>query len=313
MEFSHVTVLLKETVDSLNISSKPNGIYVDGTLGGGGHSEYLLTQLGDEGRLIGIDQDMDAHKAAGERLARFGKKFIPVHSNFVEIKKVVADLELSGIDGMIMDLGVSSYQLDEADRGFSYMNDGALDMRMNRNAAITAWHVVNEYTEKAIYELIRDYGEEKWASRIAKFIVEARRNGEIKTTFELVDIIKAAIPAKARQDGPHPAKRTFQAIRIEVNNELGIIDQVIRDGLSVINPGGRMAIITFHSLEDRIVKQTYKDLATSCKCPPELPICQCGGKALAKVITRKPILPSDGEIEENPRSRSAKLRVIEKL
>lgn len=311
MEFSHVTVLLKETVDSLNL--KPNGIYVDGTLGGGGHSEYLLSQLGDGGKLIGIDQDLDAHKAAGERLARFGDKFVPVHSNFVSIKKVVEDLGLSGIDGMIMDLGVSSYQLDEADRGFSYMNDGALDMRMNRNAEVTAWHVINEYSEKSIYELIRDYGEEKWASRIAKFIVEARRNGEIKTTFELVDIIKAAIPAKARQDGPHPAKRTFQAIRIEVNNELGIISEVIKDGLSVMNPGGRMSIITFHSLEDRIVKQTYKELATGCKCPPEFPMCQCGEKPIAKVITRKPILPSDGEVEENPRSRSAKLRVIEKL
>lgn len=311
MEFSHVTVLLKETVDSLNL--KPNGIYVDGTLGGGGHSEYLLSKLGDGGKLIGIDQDLDAHKAAGERLARFGDKFVPVHNNFVNIKQVVEELGLPGIDGMIMDLGVSSYQLDEAERGFSYMNDGALDMRMNRNSEITAWHVVNEYSEKAIYELIRDYGEEKWASRIAKFIAEARRNGEIKTTFELVDIIKAAIPAKARQDGPHPAKRTFQAIRIEVNNELGIIEQVIRDGLSVMNKGGRMSIITFHSLEDRIVKQTYKDLGTGCKCPPEMPICQCGGKAAAKVITRKPILPSDEEIEANPRSRSAKLRVIEKV
>lgn len=311
MDFSHVTVLLKETVDNLNL--KPNGIYVDGTLGGGGHSEYLLSLLGDEGKLIGIDQDLDAHKAAGERLARFGDKFVPVHNNFVEIKKVVKDLGLKGIDGMIMDLGVSSYQLDEADRGFSYMNDGALDMRMDRSSKVTAWQIVNEYTEKSIYELIRDYGEEKWASRIAKFIVEARRENEIKTTFELVDIIKAAIPAKARQDGPHPAKRTFQAIRIEVNNELGIIEKVIRDGLSVLNPGGRMGIITFHSLEDRIVKQTFKDLATACKCPPQFPICVCGGKSQVKLITRKPILPSAAEIEENPRSRSAKLRVIEKI
>ena len=311
MEFSHVTVLLKETVDSLNL--KPNGIYVEGTLGGGGHSEYLLSKLGDKGKLIGIDQDQDAHKAAGERLAQFGNKFVPVHSNFVAIKQVVEDLKLSGIDGMLMDLGVSSYQLDEAERGFSYMNDGALDMRMNRNSEITAWHIINEYSEKSIYELIRDYGEEKWASRIAKFIVEARRNGEIKSTFELVDIIKAAIPARARQDGPHPAKRTFQAIRIEVNNELGIIEQAIRDGMSVMNPGGRMAIITFHSLEDRIVKQTFKDLSIGCKCPPEFPVCQCGGKPVGKIITRKPILPSDEEVEENPRSRSAKLRVIEKI
>lgn len=311
MEFSHVTVLLKETVEGLNL--KPNGIYVDGTLGGGGHSEYLLSLLGPEGTLIGVDQDQDAHRAAGERLARFGEQFVPVHSNFVNIKQVVKDLKLKGIDGMIMDLGVSSYQLDEADRGFSYMNDGALDMRMNRSDETTAWHIINEYSEKAIYEMIRDYGEEKWASRIAKFIVEARRNGEIKTTFELVDIIKAAIPAKARQDGPHPAKRTFQAIRIEVNNELGIISKAIKDGVSVMNPGGRMGIITFHSLEDRIVKQTFKELATGCKCPPEFPMCQCGETPIVKLITRKPILPSEGEIEENPRSRSAKLRIIEKI
>lgn len=311
MEFSHATVLLSETVDCLNI--KPNGIYVDGTLGGGGHSELILTKLGEAGRLIGVDQDLDAHAAAGERLKAFGEKFVPVHSNFVNISQIVKDLNLSGIDGMIMDLGVSSYQLDEADRGFSYMNDGALDMRMNRDAKTSAWHIVNEYSEKELYEIIRDYGEEKWASRIAKFIVQARTNGEIKTTFELVEIIKAAIPAKARQDGPHPAKRTFQAIRIEVNNELGIIETAIKDGVAALNKGGRMGIITFHSLEDRIVKQTFKALSTGCTCPPEFPICQCGGKAIVKLITRKPILPSDEEIEVNPRSRSAKLRVIQKL
>lgn len=306
-----MTVLLSETVDCLNI--KPNGIYVDGTLGGGGHSELILTKLGEAGRLIGVDQDLDAHAAAGERLKAFGEKFVPVHSNFVNISQIVKDLNLSGIDGMIMDLGVSSYQLDEADRGFSYMNDGALDMRMNRDAKTSAWHIVNEYSEKELYEIIRDYGEEKWASRIAKFIVQARTNGEIKTTFELVEIIKAAIPAKARQDGPHPAKRTFQAIRIEVNNELGIIETAIKDGVAALNKGGRMGIITFHSLEDRIVKQTFKALSTGCTCPPEFPICQCGGKAIVKLITRKPILPSDEEIEVNPRSRSAKLRVIQKL
>lgn len=311
MEFSHVTVLLSETVDCLNI--KPNGIYVDGTLGGGGHSELILTRLGEAGRLIGVDQDLDAHAAAGERLKGFGEKFVPVHSNFVNITEIVKDLQLSGIDGMIMDLGVSSYQLDEADRGFSYMNDGALDMRMDRDTKTSAWHIVNEYSEKELYEIIRDYGEEKWASRIAKFIVQARGNGEIKTTFELVDIIKAAIPAKARQDGPHPAKRTFQAIRIEVNNELGIIEKAIKDGVAALNKGGRMGIITFHSLEDRIVKQTFKALSTGCTCPPEFPMCQCGGKAVVKLITRKPILPSDEEIEVNPRSRSAKLRVIQKL
>ncbi len=311
MEFSHVTVLLNETVDGLKI--KPSGIYVDGTMGGGGHSELILSKLGESGRLIGVDQDLDAHRAAGERLKHFGEKFVPVHNNFVQIKEIVEKLELVGIDGMIMDLGVSSYQLDEADRGFSYMNDGALDMRMNREAQTSAWHIVNEYSEKDLYEMIRDYGEEKWASRIAKFIVEARNQGEIKTTYELVDIIKAAIPAKARQDGPHPAKRTFQAIRIEVNNELGIIKKAIEDGVSVMNKGGRMGIITFHSLEDRIVKQTYKELATGCICPPEFPVCRCGNKAKVKLITKKPILPSEGEIEANPRSRSAKLRIIEKI
>lgn len=311
MEFSHVTVLLNETVDGLKI--KPNGIYVDGTMGGGGHSELILSKLGESGRLIGVDQDLDAHRAAGERLKDFGEKFVPVHKNFVQIKEIAQELNLEGIDGMIMDLGVSSYQLDEADRGFSYMNDGALDMRMNREAKITAWHVVNEYSEKELYEMVRDYGEEKWASRIAKFIVEARNQNEIKTTYELVDIIKAAIPAKARQDGPHPAKRTFQAIRIEVNNELGIIKTAIEDGVSVMNKGGRMGIITFHSLEDRIVKQTFKELATGCICPPEFPVCRCGNKAKVKLITKKPILPSEGEIEANPRSRSAKLRIIEKI
>lgn len=311
MEFSHVTVLLKETIDTLKI--KPDGIYVDGTLGGGGHSEYILSHLSEQGRLIGIDQDTDALTAAKERLAAYGDRFIPYHSNFVQVDQVIKQLHIKGIDGMIMDLGVSSYQLDEADRGFSYMNDGLLDMRMNRSNPLSAHSIVNNYSEKELYELIRDYGEEKWASRIAKFIMEARRNGEIETTYQLVDIIKAAIPAKARQDGPHPAKRTFQAIRIEVNNELGIIGEAIRNGLSVMNKKGRMGIITFHSLEDRIVKQTFKELSTGCKCPPEFPVCQCNEKAVVKLVTRKPILPSPEEVEENPRSRSAKLRVIEKV
>lgn len=310
MDFKHVTVLLNETVDGLNV--KPDGIYVDGTLGGGGHSEFLLSKL-TTGKLIGIDQDTDALKAAGERLSKYKDNLILVHSNFSNIKQVLEELEIDGIDGMMMDLGVSSYQLDEADRGFSYMNDGELDMRMDRTSDFSAYNIVNEYSENELHRIIKEYGEDNWAKRIAKFIVEARKEGPIETTYQLVDIIKGAIPAKARQDGPHPAKRTFQAIRIEVNNELGIIDQTIRDISSVLNPGGRISIITFHSLEDRLVKNTYKDLSIGCKCPKELPVCICNNKPTLKVITRKPIEPSAEEVEENPRSRSAKLRVAEKL
>lgn len=310
MEFKHVSVLLNECIEGLNI--KENGIYVDGTLGGGGHSLEILKNLSSEGLLIGIDQDTDALKAAGIRLQDFNNvKY--VHSNFYNIDKVLSDLEIEKIDGMLMDLGVSSYQLDTGDRGFSYMQDAELDMRMNRENDLSAYEVVNDYSEEEIYRIIRDYGEEKFAKRIARFIVERREEEPIKTTLELVEIIKAAIPAKARREGPHPAKRTFQAIRIEVNSELSILNKAIEDGVNRLNKGGRMAIITFHSLEDRIVKLKFKELATSCTCPREFPICVCGGVAKVKVISRKAIEPSEEEVLENPRSRSAKLRVIEKL
>lgn len=310
MDFKHVSVLLNECIEGLNI--KGNGIYADGTLGGGGHSSEILKKLSREGTLIGIDQDKDALKAAGNRLQDFENvKF--VHSNFYNIDSILDDLNIEGIDGMLMDLGVSSYQLDEGDRGFSYMQDAPLDMRMNRENQLSAYEVVNEYGEEELYRIIRDYGEEKFAKRIAKFIVEKREINPVKTTLELVEIIKAAIPAKARREGPHPAKRTFQAIRIEVNSELSILNKAIEDGVNRLNKGGRMAIITFHSLEDRIVKVKFKELATSCTCPREFPICICGGSAKVKIISRKAIEPSREEIEENPRSRSAKLRIIEKI
>ena len=289
MEFKHISVLLNECIEGLNI--KENGIYVDGTLGGGGHSLEILKKLSKEGTLIGIDQDKDALKAASERLQNFENvKF--VHSNFYNIDSILNSLDIEKIDGMLMDLGVSSYQLDEGDRGFSYMQEAPLDMRMNRENSLSAYEVVNEYEETEIYRIIRDYGEEKFAKRIARFIVENRQNKPIETTVELVEIIKAAIPAKARREGPHPAKRTFQAIRIEVNSELSILNKAIEDGVNRLNKGGRMAIITFHSLEDRIVKLKFKELATSCTCPKDFPICVCGGVAKVKLISRKAIDPS---------------------
>lgn len=309
MEFSHVSILLKECMDGLDI--KPDGIYVDGTLGGGGHT-FKLIQFLNGGKVIGIDQDQDALEAATKRLAIFGDKFIPVHSNFSNIIEVLKELNIKKIDGFLLDLGVSSYQLDEAERGFSYMNDGQLDMRMNQEDEFSAYDVVNTYSEDELTRIIREYGEENWANRIAKFIVEARSEKPLETTYELVDVIKNAIPASARKDGPHPAKRTFQAIRIEVNNELKIIEKTIEDAVSVMNKGGRVAIITFHSLEDRIVKNTFKRLAQGCICPPEFPVCICNNKPKVKIISRKPILPSDREITENPRARSAKLRIAEK-
>ncbi len=309
MSFNHVSVLLHESIEGLNI--KPDGVYVDGTLGGGGHSFHILQRL-TSGKLIGIDQDQDALQAATKRLGIYGEKFIPVHSNYSELLQVLDSLGIEKIDGLILDLGVSSYQLDEAERGFSYMNDAPLDMRMNRENDFSAYDVVNTYSERVLTQVIREYGEENWAARIAKFICETREEKPVETTYELVDIIKRAIPAKARRDGPHPAKRTFQAIRIEVNNELKIIDKVIEDAISVMNKGGRVAIITFHSLEDRIVKHAYKQLATGCTCPPEFPICVCGGTPKVKIITRKPIVSTDEELENNPRARSAKLRVAEK-
>ena len=310
MEFNHVSVLLNECLEGLNI--KENGIYVDGTLGGAGHSSEILKRLSKEGRLIGIDQDTDALKAAKERLKDYSNVTF-VHSNFSNIENVLNNLNIDGVDGILMDLGVSSYQLDEGERGFSYMKDSPLDMRMNRENDFSAYNVVNEYSEEDLYRIIRDYGEEKFAKRIASFIVENRQEKNIETTLELVEIIKNAIPAKARREGPHPAKRTFQAIRIEVNSELSILNKTIEDGVEKLNKGGRMAIITFHSLEDRIVKNKFRDLAVSCRCPKEFPVCVCGEKAKVKIISRKAIEPTKEEVEINPRSRSAKLRVIEKL
>ena len=310
MEFNHVSVLLNECLEGLNI--KENGIYVDGTLGGAGHSSEILKRLSKEGRLIGIDQDTDALKAAKERLKDYSNVTF-VHSNFSNIENVLNNLNIDGVDGILMDLGVSSYQLDEGERGFSYMKDAPLDMRMNRENDFSAYNVVNEYSEEDLYRIIRDYGEEKFAKRIASFIVENRQEKIIETTLELVEIIKNAIPAKARREGPHPAKRTFQAIRIEVNSELSILNKTIEDGVEKLNKGGRMAIITFHSLEDRIVKNKFRDLAVSCRCPKEFPVCVCGEKAKVKIISRKAIEPTKEEVEINPRSRSAKLRVIEKL
>jgi len=310
MEFKHVSVLLNECIEGLDI--KEDGIYVDGTLGGAGHSSEILKNLSNDGLLIGIDQDKDALKAAKERLQNFSNvKF--VHSNFYNIDSVLNELNIEKIDGMLMDLGVSSYQLDEAERGFSYMKDAPLDMRMNRENNLSAYEVVNDYDEAELYRIIRDYGEEKFAKRVARFIVEARENKNIETTLELVEIIKNAIPAKARREGPHPAKRTFQAIRIEVNSELSILNRTIDDAVNRLNKGGRIAIITFHSLEDRIVKLKFRDLAIACTCPREFPICVCGGTAKVKLISRKAIEPTKEEVEENPRSRSAKLRIIEKL
>ena len=310
MEFKHISVLLNECIEVLNI--KEDGIYVDGTLGGAGHSSEIVKNLNEKGRLIGIDQDTDALKAAKEKLKAYNNVTF-VHSNFHNIYDILKGLDIEGVDGILMDLGVSSYQLDNGERGFSYMQDAPLDMRMNRENSLSAYEVINSYSEDELFRVIKEYGEEKFAKRIANFIVNRRKEKNIESTLELVDIIKAAIPAKARREGPHPAKRTFQAIRIEVNRELDIIEKTIRDGVEKLNVGGRMAIITFHSLEDRIVKTVYKDLANPCTCPTSFPICVCNKKPSVKLITRKPIEASEEELEYNPRSRSAKLRVIEKI
>ena len=310
MEFNHISVLLNECIEGLNI--KENGIYVDGTLGGGGHSSHIAAKL-TTGRLIGIDQDTDAIQAASKRLESYKNVFTAVHSNFYNVREVLDNLGIEKADGFLLDLGVSSYQLDEADRGFSYMHDAPLDMRMNRENEYSAWNVVNEKSEKELNDIIFKYGEEKWAKRIAQFIVQERAIKPIETTYELVEVIKKAVPKGARRDGPHPAKRTFQAIRIEVNGELAILDKTVDDMVASLNPGGRLCIITFHSLEDRIIKNAMKRHENPCVCPPEFPVCVCGKKPDGKVITRKPILPSDEELELNPRSRSAKLRILERI
>ena len=310
MEFKHVSVLLNECLEGLNI--REDKIYVDCTLGGAGHSSQILKRLSNEGLLIGIDQDNDALTAAKERLKEFSNvKY--VHNNFYNIDSILEELNIPKVDGILMDLGVSSYQLDERERGFSYMKDAPLDMRMNRENDFSAYDVVNNYSVEELYKVIKDYGEEKFAKKVAQFIVDRRAEKPIETTFELVDIIKAAIPAKARREGPHPAKRTFQAIRIEVNGELRILNKAIEDGVNRLNKGGRMAIITFHSLEDRIVKLKFRELADPCTCPKDFPVCICGKTPQVKVITRKAIEPSKQEVEENPRSRSAKLRIVEKI
>lgn len=313
MEFSHKPVLLNECIEYLNIS--PEGIYIDGTLGGAGHSSEVYRRLGSQGKLIGIDQDLAAIEASKAKLEgmKGQAEIIIVHNNFRYIKDICAKEGVDKVDGILLDLGVSSYQLDEAKRGFSYQNDAPLDMRMDRSSDLSAATIVNEYDEDTIKNIIRDYSEEKWASRIAKFIVDYRRNKTIETTYELVDIIKAAIPKAARREGPHPAKRTFQALRIAVNDELGLLEKAIDDAVSVLRERGRLCIITFHSLEDRIVKTTFQKKIDPCICPKSFPICVCGLTPTARHITRKPVTPSEEELLENPRSRSAKLRVIEKL
>lgn len=311
MIFEHKSVLLDETVESLNI--KPDGIYVDGTLGGGGHAYEILKRLGEKGRLIGIDQDEDAVLAASARLKEFGDKVTIVRSNYENMDKVLRELFIDQVNGICLDLGVSSHQLDTAGRGFTYREDNApLDMRMDRRQTKTAKSIVNTYDETHLYHIIRDYGEDRFAKNIAKHIVRARQEKEIETTGELTEIIKAAIPAKLRATGGHPAKRTFQAIRIELNRELEILRNSMDMMTELLAPEGRLAIITFHSLEDRIVKNRFKTNENPCTCPPGFPVCMCNQKSKGRVITRKPILPSEEELSENKRSKSAKLRVFEK-
>ena len=303
-------MLLDECIEGLAI--KPDGIYVDGTAGGGGHSFEIASHL-NGGRLIAIDQDAAAIAAAGKRLSVYGERVTMVRSNFFELAAVCESLGIDGIDGLLLDLGVSSYQLDTPERGFSYQADAPLDMRMDARRALTAWHVVNEYSEAQIKKILFEYGEERYSPAIAAAIVREREKKPIETTAELSDLIKRSIPPAAREGGHHPAKRSFQAIRIEVNSELDVIEPTIRDAVRLLKPGGRIAIITFHSLEDRIVKQTFADLSSGCICPRSLPVCVCGHKPLLKRVSKKPILPSTQELEENPRSRSAKLRIAEKL
>ena len=314
IEFKHYSVMLCETVDGLDI--KPDGIYVDCTLGGGGHSEEILkrlSELGGNGKLVSIDRDPEAISAAGKRLAKYGERSIIRRGNFCDAPSILDSLGIEKIDGVTADLGVSSRQLDESSRGFSYMHDAPLDMRMSKGEGMSAYDVVNGYSEDELKKIIYNYGEEKFSSRIASFIVEAREKKTIESTFELSEIIKNAIPAKFRKEGPHPAKRTFQAIRIEVNGELDVIDKVINGLFPYLASGGRMSFISFHSLEDRIIKHTFLSHTEGCTCPKDFPVCVCGKKPEAKIITKKPILPSDKELLENPRSRSAKLRILEKI
>ena len=310
MVFKHKSVLLEETVDGLNI--KPDGIYVDGTLGGGGHAYEVCKQLSEKGRFIGIDQDEAAIEAAGARLSEFGEKVTIVRSNYCDMKLQLQKLGIQKVDGIVLDLGVSSYQLDTAERGFSYRVDAPLDMRMDRRQTMTAKDIVNEYSEMELFRIIRDYGEDKFAKNIAKHIVMERENGPIETTGQLIEIIKRAIPMKFQKTSGHPAKRTFQAIRIELNRELEVLRNSLDDMIDMLNEDGRICIITFHSLEDRIVKGIFKKNENPCTCPSHFPVCVCGNVSKGNVVTRKPILPSDEELEENSRSKSAKLRIFER-
>ncbi len=310
MEFHHISVLLNEVLDGLSI--KPDGIYVDGTLGGAGHSLEIVKRLRN-GKLIGIDQDPAALEKSKEVLADYMDRVILIHSNYSGIKRVLREIGFDKVDGILLDLGVSSHQLDTEERGFSHNKDAPLDMRMDTTGRFTAWDVVNTYSEGELEKILLEYGEEKWARRIAQFIVNERQEKTIDTTFELVSVIKKAIPKKVRMEGHHPAKKTFQAIRIEVNRELEVLTGAITDMVECLNPGGRLAIITFHSLEDRIVKEAFKELYKDCICPPELPKCVCDKRREIDIITRKPLTPSKEELEYNPRSRSAKLRVAERI
>lgn len=311
MKFEHKTVLRDQAVEYLNII--PDGVYVDATLGGGGHSMEILKRLGRDGKLVGIDRDINAVKAAGCRLKEFSDKIVLIHGNFKDINSLVKGQGITGVDGIVMDLGVSSHQLDQGERGFSYKRDAPLDMRMDRSQTLSAIEVVNEYNEEQLSSLIKEYGEERWAKRIALFIVNHRKKAPIMTTGQLVEIIKAAIPASARREGPHPAKRTFQALRIEVNDELGILENAIKDGVDLLNKKGRICIITFHSLEDRRVKQVFRKLENPCTCPSRAPVCVCGKQPVVRLVNRKLITPSPLEIRENPRARSAGMRVAEKV
>ncbi len=311
--FEHYSVMLTETVDGLAV--KKGGTYLDCTTGGGGHSEEILKRIkaAGGGRLICIDRDPDALAAAGKRLEKYGDAVTFIKGNFGDAPELLRENGINSIDGAVADLGVSSFQLDTPERGFSYMNDAPLDMRMSKGEGKSAYDVINGYDEKELARIITLYGEERFAKRIASFIVNERSKSPIETTFQLNEIIKDAIPAKNRREGPHPSKRTFQAIRIEVNGELDVIDRVINGLFPMLNPGGRFSFISFHSLEDRIIKHTYLEYTEGCTCPPDFPVCVCGKKPQAKIITKKPILPSEKELEENPRSRSAKLRILEKI
>ena len=312
MEFNHYSVLLNETIENLNI--KPDGIYVDGTLGGGGHAYQVASRLSEKGRLIGIDQDADAIRAAGERLKPFGDKVTIIRSNYANMKEELHRIGVEKVDGIVLDLGVSSFQLDTPERGFTYRDENApLDMRMDDRQSLTAKDIVNGYSEMDLYRIIRDYGEDKFAKNIAKHIVQERAKKPIETTGELTEIIRASIPMKVQVTGGHPAKRTFQAIRIELNKELEVLQNNLDDMIDLLNLGGRICIITFHSLEDRIVKTNFKRNENPCTCPSDFPVCVCGKKSKGKVVTRKPILPSEEELEVNSRSKSAKLRVFERV